>query len=195
MAVQTGSLALSSDLRSWYSTLNTIISNYSNNTTMTLPTSYKIIAASDINTYYNKLTALKSDTYLRYAAFPSWTAKTVGTLITPYVTSLGNLGSVRCKNSATNYKGSCSSGTFSSNGFFSNGSNDFGGPLYYHFNQTNCNGGCWNGYVGYYFVAYFNGSHGTNGTRSFGSNGSNGFNSNGSTIDIFCSCASKTNNG
>mgnify|MGYP003419852365 FL=1 len=77
MAIAVGSHILSTDMRSWYTRLNTIISNYGGGmATLTVPAANKMAETSDVNNLLSKLNAMKADAYLGSVS-SMWTAYSV----------------------------------------------------------------------------------------------------------------------
>ena len=84
MAIGVGQIILSSDMRSWYTRLNTIIRNYGPSLgTLTVPNAGKIAEASDVNNVVYKLNAMKNDAYLGYdkSLYTAYAAVSVGQII------------------------------------------------------------------------------------------------------------------
>lgn len=113
------------ELLNLYGSLNSILSNMTNNTiATTAPVSDSAgdkAVAADINNFFNKLTEMKSDANLKNATYPSYSLVSSGTKITTAIkttmtsaVSSAYLGSVVCNNKATNKNGTCGSGTCSS---------------------------------------------------------------------------------
>ena len=109
MAVSQGSTLLSSDMQSWYTRLNTVISKYGGGITqLTVPAANKTITISDMNTIVNKFNSIKTDAYLGndssiYTA--GYSTVSQGELIqvqkgTAILTTLTRLEAIRCRNDA-----------------------------------------------------------------------------------------------
>ena len=217
MSISKGYQALGSDINSWYSALNTIITNYGGGiaTIPNLSPTQKQIDAADPNKYYNKLTELQADTYLSHANYPVYSLRGAGNLIYPSdivsATGAGYLGDVRCRNDAANnsgymsngvrQNGKNSSGGNGANGTNSNGNKSVGTPDWAWHNQNNSNGTNSNGFVGV-ALSYDQGTNSngsksntinSNGTCSSGGDSANGKYANGTIIDIFCANATNNN--
>lgn len=165
MAVTQGSKASSTDIQSWYNSLNSIISNFGGGTigTLTVPSTNKKIEASDINNYYNKMTEMKKDTYLGNQAglYPSYSVVSSGTKIMTNIGTVAasavdanHLGAIKCRNQANNSNSTNSNASknnstnanstnnngSNSNGNHNNGSNNNSyGVFFYSGNVTNSN--------------------------------------------------------
>ncbi len=138
MATTQNSPLLSSDLQAWYQGLNTIISNYGGGmATLAVPSANKKAETADANDFFNKLTAMKADAYLKYASYPVYSLVNQNELIMSgtgtamfNATTATYLGAVKCRNTATNSSGTCSNVTKSnvtkSNVTKSNGSHSSG---------------------------------------------------------------------
>lgn len=113
MAIGVGQIILSSDMRSWYTRLNTIISNYGPSLgTLTVPNAGKIAEASDVNNVVYKLNSMKSDAYLGYdqSLYTAYSTVSVGQIITATTgtqlnTVITNLERIKCRNDATKANG------------------------------------------------------------------------------------------
>ena len=85
MAVSTGSSALYSDMKGWYTSLNAVITSYGGGviSSLTVPSSGKNIGATDINNLKSKLDEMKNDTYLGSvpSLYPTYSVVSSGTLI------------------------------------------------------------------------------------------------------------------
>ena len=112
MALTQISQVANSDLQSLYTTFNNFIQNYSNGIAkLTVPSNNKKVEATDLNNLNTKITAFKSDTYLKTQA--SWWVNATVTAGNPLKasdwtninTTVTNMGKVKCKNNATNSKG------------------------------------------------------------------------------------------
>ena len=123
MATTAGSLAQDEDLKSWYTSLNSIISSYGGSiATLTVPGNNQKIEDTDVNNFYNKITEMKSDTYLKTqtSIYPTYSVVSSGTKIVSNVgttmsSSVGSsyLGKIKCRNNATNSSGTCQHDTCS----------------------------------------------------------------------------------
>ena len=113
MAIGVGQIILSSDMRSWYTRLNAIISRYGGGMAqMGVPAAGKTAQASDVNTVVYKLNQMKNDAYLGYdkglytaygtVAVGSYISATTGTQLNNVIT---NLERIRCRNDATKMNG------------------------------------------------------------------------------------------
>lgn len=122
MAVSQGSTLLSSDMRSWYTRLNTVISKYGGGITqLTVPAANKSITVSDMNAVVNKFNSIKTDAYLGndssiYTA--GYSTVSQGEIITAakgtaILTTLTRLEAIRCRNDARYSQGN--SNTLKSN--------------------------------------------------------------------------------
>lgn len=204
MSATKGNPLTEADLQSWYNALNSIISTYSDGLSQLAdPASVgSIIESEDINNFFNKLTEMKSDKFLGTVAslYPTYSVVSDGTII--YASS-GNpmsqaissdyLGKVVCKNTATNSSGTCNSGnkgcgtqsvaTDSSKKTYASGHHNVN-----HFFQSLSNG-----FVGG-FITYTGNAKKSSGTHSSGAQTANGAKSCGTTIDIICSCTTKSKN-
>lgn len=109
MAVSQGSTLLSSDMQSWYTRLNAVISKYGGGITqLTVPAANKTITVSDMNNIVNKFNSIKTDAYLGndssiYTA--GYSTVSQGELIqvqkgTAILTTLTRLEAIRCRNDA-----------------------------------------------------------------------------------------------
>lgn len=109
MAISAGSTLLSTDMQSWYTRLNKVISNYGGGITqLSVPTAGKVVQASDLNTVVNKLNAIKSDAYLGADAWiynTGYTTVSQGDIIwaskgSSVLTTIARLEAIRCRNNA-----------------------------------------------------------------------------------------------
>ena len=113
MAITQGSSLLSTDMRSWYTRLNTIISNHGGGMAqMTVPSAGKKAEISDVNTVVYKLNDMKADAYLGNdtSLYTTYGAVTAGNLIQPSPgtqlnTVITNLEKIKCRNDATKTNG------------------------------------------------------------------------------------------
>ena len=181
MATTQGSPILDEDLQSWYTSLNTIISNYGGGaiSQLTVPGNNEKASASHVNNFLNKMTEMKADEYLGSVTsiYPTYSIVNSGTLIQSSIgTLLANatgsnyLGKIKCRNKATNANASnqnstnantaCGSGACGS-GTCSSGSNQHGTKQNSNkqngANQhgTNQNGTNNSGCSGVFFRAFF----------------------------------------
>ena len=202
MAIAQGSLILSSDMRSWYTRLNAIISKYGGGviTTMTVPAVNKKAQASDVNTIVAKLNQMKADQFLGSvpSMYTAYSVVAVGDYIRVTTgqqlnTVITNLEAIKCRNRATNAYGvnsntcknganivGCSNGTCGNgaNGNSANGNGANGNGTCH--NQTCNNGAHGNGANGNQTCSNQTCGNGTNGNGAHGNgNHGNGAHGNG----------------
>lgn len=184
MAIAVGNQLLSTDMRSWYTRLNTIISKYGGGmATMTVPAAGKIAQTSDVNTVVTKLNAMKADAYLGAvpSMYTSYSVVSTGQIIRATTglqlnTVISNLEAIKCRNLATNSNASKTNGNTNSlhgNGN-SNSRNSNGNS-----NSRNSNGN----------------SNSTNGNGNSNSSNGNGTHGNGGCMQGYCSYGQKTHEG
>lgn len=207
MAVGNSERLLSSDLTAWYNALNTVIQNYGGGSisTLAVPAANKMTQTVDPNNFFNKLTEMKSDAYLKNASYPSYSVVSSGTLIQSNAGLAMQQGvtymqSIKCRNTATNASGTCNSGSKScganscgtcssgnnnsgthSSGSKGNGTNSCGTKSNAVFDSGNHN-------VNHNFQSKYNGYvWGFSGFGAFGANG-NGTCSSGTCGNVAKSC-------
>lgn len=133
MATTKNSLIEDEDLQSWYTSLNTIISNYGPDTInqLSVPADNEEASASHINDFLNKITEMKQDEYLGSIEeiYPSYSLVNKGDLILSNIGKIledsvgpNYLGRIKCRNKAIYSHGACSHGT-NSHGTNSHGTN------------------------------------------------------------------------
>lgn len=178
-----------SDIDSWYSKLNSILSKHGLNT-IPIPSIQSTATAAHVTPLTDKLNSMKSDAYYKLATYSDWGEAVQGAIMRELVPtglsfSLANIAAqIVCRNMASNSHGT-NSNVINSNGTCSNGTNDDGK----YSNGTRPNQTCWNG-------PCYNGYHGKGGNyfepHNYGSC-SNGTNSDGYNSNGACSKGSKTN--
>ena len=122
MAIAVDSTILSSDMQSWYTRLNTILSRAGGPLeTLAVPAAGKIAQATDVNNVVYKINSMKSDAYLGSISslYSTYNAVSVGQLIqastgTQLNQVISNLEAIKCRNDATKTFG-CNQSYYSGN--------------------------------------------------------------------------------
>ena len=122
--------AKSRDVTGWYARLNAILTGHGLSG-IAVPTVSGAARAAQVTPLTDKLEAMKTDTYYKYAAYSDWGQVVQGAMMRE-LTPVGveaTLSSIEavivCRNTAANNYGTCTNGT-DSNGSHSNGSNGYG---------------------------------------------------------------------
>lgn len=112
MATTQGSPIQDEDLKSWYTSLNNIISNYGGDIAqLTVPGDNEKAVTAHVNNFFNKMTEMKADEYLGSVTsiYPTYSIVNSGSLIQSNIgtvlasaTSDTYLGQIKCRNKATN---------------------------------------------------------------------------------------------
>lgn len=117
------------ELKNWYDTFNTVISNYGGDIEQLIVPTQDKAKPNDINNLLNKITELANEEYLSTQPTLYDTDYTItskgekivrSTAATPISNTATNILSIKCRNKIQFSSGTCSSGKYS-NGSFSSG--------------------------------------------------------------------------
>lgn len=156
------------ELKNWYDTFNTVISNYGGDIEQLIVPTQDKAKPNDINNLLNKITELANEEYLSTQPTLYDTDYTItskgekivrSTAATPISNTATNILSIKCRNKIQFSSGACSSGKYSngsfssgvwgnirkSNGTKSNGQDTNAGKTYTCPNGTNSSGSNSNG--------------------------------------------------
>ena len=190
MAISKNSTLSHSDIKSIYDSFNSFINSYGGTIAkLTVPAKYSAVDDSNVNNLNSKINEFKNDEYLKTQS-SWWVNKTVtaGNLVyasdmTNINTTVSNFSKVKCRNTATNNKGTKTNGkhnkgTDSDGTCTINGTNGRGCGAHNGNNHGAWNEGCKNG---------------SNSVTKSNGDKKNVYHSNTSTIDITYAQSTKTN--